>query len=115
MLTELESSHEAFLLVQSSTLWIKRFVCKLRRQVRVCGNIKEGIFVDDDSMLGRCVEDLLKRQSCDVKEPCFFSSSLKSILLGRGNRNIKKKQVKYFLETKVLTDARDQCLLNILH
>lgn len=82
MLTELESSHEAFLLVQSSALWIKRFVRKLRRQVRVCGNLEEDIFVDD-SMLGRCIEDLLKRQSCDVKESCFFSSSLKSILLAK--------------------------------
>lgn len=84
MLTELESSHEAFLLVQSSTLWIKRFVCKLRRQVRVCGNIKEGIFVDDDSMLGRCVEDLLKRQSCDVKEPCFFFFFIEKHIAGEG-------------------------------
>lgn len=91
MLTELESSHEAFLLVQSSALWIKRFVRKLRRQVRVCGNLEEDIFVDD-SMLGRCIEDLLKRQSCDVKESCFFFFFIEKHIAGKKDKNKKRNR-----------------------
>lgn len=94
-------------MVQISALWIKKFVCKLRRQVRVCGNLKEKNFVGD-SMLGRYIEDLLKRQSCDVKESSFF------FFIERYIAGKKKNQVQYFFEKTVLIDAGDQCLLNIL-